>query len=101
MNPVQKTPCNECPWRRISARGWLGPLKAEEWIELVQSDFYVACHKTIKVNGEVEGTKQCAGAATFRGNVCKSPRDPEIVALPADREKVFASTREFLEHHKR
>jgi len=41
-------PCNDCPWRRKSCAGWLGPF----------------------------GIKQCAGAAVYRANVCKSPRDP-------------------------
>ena len=42
---------------------------------------------------------QCAGAAIYRANVCKSPRDGSLLKLPADRETVFADKSEFWEHH--
>lgn len=42
---------------------------------------------------------QCAGLAIYRANVCKSPRDPNAIKLPADREKVFATPMEFRMQH--
>lgn len=43
---------------------------------------------------------QCAGLAVYRANVVKNPRDRDILRLPANRETVFATPTEFLEHHK-
>lgn len=92
--------CSDCPWRRDSARGWLGPLSAGDWIDLAHSDEPIACHQTITVSGEwALGTLQCRGAAIFRANRCKSPRDPEVVTGPADRAMVFATNQEFTDHH--
>lgn len=31
--------------------------------------------------------------------MCKSPRDKDILKLPADREAVFSRPQEFVEHH--
>ena len=50
---------------------------------------------------DAEGIKQCRGAAIYRANVCKSPRDPEVARGPVDRENVFASPMAFKEHHAR
>lgn len=103
---VQPNPCNECPWRRISLPGWLGPFTAEEWNEMAHSDAAVACHTTIHdaVDGEGDWDdprlRQCAGIATFRTNICKSPRDPEVATLPRDTENVFGYG-EFVAHHTR
>jgi hypothetical protein len=99
------SPCEDCPWRRVAARGWLGPVDAETWLEVAHSDAPVACHKrSAYVGGRVDwddpASRQCRGLASFRANVCKSPRDPEIVAWPPDTERVFATNAEFLEHHK-
>lgn len=105
LPPARKHPCFDCPWRRISIPGWLGPWDAETWIGLAQSDMAIACHTTINpVVDEEEAWDdpdilQCAGAATFRSNICKSPRNPEVVTLPVDRENVFARPQEFLDHH--
>lgn len=94
-------PCRECPWRRESAAGWLGP---EEWVELAHSETPIACHLTVSEDGdwEQDGIRQCAGAAQYRKNVCMLPRNSEIaVADEPDRERVFGTPREFLAHHTR
>lgn len=99
-------PCRECPFRRASAAGWLGPYDADEWVQLVHSDEPIACHLTLGVSSpedddawDRDGVKQCAGAASYRANVCKSPRDPSVAIGPADRENVFANPMEFKAHH--
>lgn len=102
-----KVPCNECPWRREAAPGWLGPLDAHEWLETVHSDIAIACHKTIPEGGyhdddvwENSTMRQCAGAAQFRRNVFKSPRDPSVaVARERDDTEIFGTNTEFKEHH--
>lgn len=98
--PPTKQPCDECPWRRASTPGFVGPHSAHEWREAIHSDAPIACHKTITAEGETTTyTHQCAGAAIYRSNVHKLPRDPDVVTLPPDRERVFSRDSEFLEHH--
>jgi hypothetical protein len=92
--PCQHTvPCTDCPWARKSLVGWLGPNDAEEWVQIAHSDAKVPCH--------VIDNQQCAGIAIYRKNVCKTPRDPEVLRLPADRETVFATPAEFKAHHEK
>jgi hypothetical protein len=90
------TPCHDCPFRRVSIPGWLGDIPAQTFINIALSDERYDCHtkKTDKRKHH-----QCAGMATFRANLCKAPRDPEVLQLKADREKVFARPGEFLSHH--
>lgn len=92
-------PCNDCPWRRNATRGWLGPHDAERWIKIVLSDTAIACHKTIQRDKDWEGTLQCRGAAIFRRNVGKLPRDSRVVTGPADTERIFNTPEEFIDHH--
>lgn len=99
--PTERT-CRECPWRRASAAGWLGPYTAEEWAALVVSDEAIACHFTITKDGEWAGARQCAGAAQMRRNIAKMPRDRTVaVAAEVDTQTVFATPREFVTYHRR
>lgn len=86
-----KKPCSDCPWARTALNGWLGSNTAEEWLHFAHGEAEVECHALTGV--------QCAGVAIYRANVCKVPRDPDQLRLPADRTAVFANPREFLEHH--
>ena len=99
---VRSTPCFDCPWRREAAQGWLGPFSAEEWEQIAHGEAPIACHLTL--DGDKgwasNGVLQCAGAAIYRANVCKQPKDPAVAVLPADRELVF-SFGEFVEYHDR
>ena len=84
---------------RRACRGWLGPYSADEWLRIAHSDEIIPCHLTIEEEGCLDGTKQCAGAATFRANLGKLPRDRLVAVGPADRERVFATNQQFREHH--
>lgn len=104
---VQSTPCHDCPWRRDSAPGWLGPFTAEEWVMIAHSDEPIACHLTLPTDGkhrseqktwDYEGVEQCAGAAIYRTNILKLPRDPNVATLPRDTDSVFGFD-EFEQHH--
>lgn len=66
----------------------------EGWIAVAHSDSVVSCHA---LRGETEA-HQCAGLAIYRSNVDKLPLSPNL-KLSSDRMRVFASPREFLEHH--
>jgi hypothetical protein len=94
------SPCNECPWRTVATPGHLGPHSPREWLRLAHADTAIACHKTIQVSESWEGTKQCAGAASFRANVAKRSRDPNVSWGPP-RNDVFQSNEEFMRHHTR
>ncbi len=97
--PVTSRPCNDCPWRKQSLPGWLGPMAAEDWVALAMSDQPVACHMTLDEDFSWEGAFQCAGAADFRANICKLPRDPDV-ARGAPNDAVFSSPAEFVAYHK-
>ncbi len=87
-----KSPCSDCPWARKAMPGWLGGFTIQTWLELAHSDSLIHCHTR---------DKQCAGAAIFRANICKSSRDSEALTLPADRINVFSWDTEFEKHHKK
>jgi len=84
-------PCSDCPWARASVAGWLGAASVDEWLDSVHGEALIDCHTV--------SNQQCAGAAIFRGNVCKLPRDPQILRLPPDRHLVFGRDAEFRKHH--
>lgn len=86
-----RSPCSDCPWARKSLAGWLGGSSREEWLGDAHGETRIECHTLVGA--------QCAGAAIYRANVCKSPRDASQLKLPADREVVFSNQREFWEHH--
>lgn len=86
-----KTPCSDCPWARESLPGWLGGATADDWVQRAHGEDLVECHTLLGA--------QCAGLAIYRKNVCKTPRFPDTLVLPADRETVFATPAEFKAHH--
>jgi hypothetical protein len=100
-------PCNDCPWRRVAAPGWLGPMDADQWVALAHSDMPVACHLTIPEGGSggrwLPVMRQCAGAAIYRRNVAKLVREPSDASnmARADRTTVFANPMEFKDYHTR
>jgi hypothetical protein len=93
-------PCRECPWRRNSVPGHLGPYSAVKWLDKLHGEGAIECHLTVRESGAPwDEVKQCRGAAIMRANVCKSPRNPKVIVGPTDTEKVFETNEEFLEHH--
>jgi len=87
-----RKPCSDCPLARSSLNGWLGGGDPDEWVRALHSDSRMDCH--------VLDGAQCAGAAIYRGNVGKMPRDKSVLVLPPDEKSVFASREEFLSHHR-
>lgn len=90
-NGQHERPCSDCPFSRASLPGWLGGGTVEDWVAAAHGEEQLDCHV-------LQGA-QCAGAAIYRRNLGKLPRDPNALRLPADRDAVFASPREFTEHH--
>jgi len=66
-------------------------MSKEEWIAATHAESVIECH--------TKDGHQCAGAATYRANVSKTPRYPEILILPKDKTAVFAMPQEFLDYH--
>lgn len=108
LPPGLPNPCNDCPWRRNAKPGWLGPYSAETWIKLAHTDQPIACHETIEpMVGEASwdqpGLRQCTGAAIYRANAMKSPRNPQDAEhfVEPDEEKVFSDVmgRDFIAYH--
>lgn len=104
LPPATTKPCNECPWRRVAPSGWLGPLDADDWLQAAHSDAPIACHMTLPCDDppwDTPGLRQCAGAAQFRTNVFKSPRNPAVAtAERRDDSEVFGTNAEFRDHHR-
>lgn len=86
-----KKPCGDCPWRRKATAAWLGGVDRDDWLREAHGEARIDCHTLVPA--------QCAGAAIYRANVHKSPRDRSLLVLPEDRARVFASPAEFREHH--
>lgn len=84
-------PCFDCPWARAAFPGWLGSMSADEWVALAHGEGSADCHTVSNQN--------CAGLAIYRSNVCKDPRAPNALRLPADRALVFGNPMEFKKHH--
>lgn len=89
-----KAPCHDCPWRKCSIPGWLGPLSAEEWVRAGHGDGRIDCH-TRRQDGK-EDHWQCAGASIYRANVVKRVDPPNLELPPSDKVFTFG---EFLAHH--
>lgn len=88
-----KKPCADCPFGRKALKGWLAGCSPEDWITMVHGEAQIDCHCTTN--------QQCAGAAIYRANVCKSPRDQTLLMLEPNTTLVFASPSEFTAHHTR
>lgn len=123
MPDVLKEPCNQCPYRRKSAPGFLGKSTPEEFMQSTMADYPMPCHKTIDYNDKKwkekwealivddefdpglqlsisPREKHCAGAAIFFSNISKRTRDKMRPRLPPDEVLVFNSQKEFIDHHR-
>ena len=88
-----RKPCSDCPWAKTALPGWLGGFTVDQWIRAAHGEERIDCHTLIG--------PQCAGAAIYRSNVGKNPRDRGLLLLPKDTETVFASPIEFTKYHKK
>lgn len=105
-----KTPCNQCPWRRKSAAGWLGADTPEGFLATTMAGVAMPCHTAIDYERDdweeqAEKGPFCAGALVFLKNICNLPRTPDVAAARAqvepDHAAVFSRPDQFLAHHNR
>ena len=105
--------CKECPFRRVSAAGWLGSssYKPKAFIgPHYHGDIRLPCH--MKVNWERDDVEYqsatvglCQGFLIMSKNSCKSHLNEEVreaqKAVEVDRENFFSFPHEFIEYHRR
>ncbi len=92
-----RTPCSDCPFRRDALPGWLAGLTPEQFVADAHLETRMDCH----TRKETKRTHwQCAGVATYRANILKRRRSLQILELPQDKTKVFATPTEFIAYHK-
>ena len=106
-------PCNECPFRRSSAPGWLGPWEPQELLQVISHDPF-ACHQTIRDDydswepqPEDDDIQMCAGSAIYLNNKFERSRIGFIAEYQNDmksvsdeiKQSVFNRPNEFVEHH--
>ncbi|WP_187967900.1 hypothetical protein [Aquibium microcysteis] len=103
-------PCKECPFRRNSMPGWLGPWEPTDLLAAIKVAPF-PCHRTIKADMSFDDPgaaklELCAGAALFLNykmevSRCKVTADHQFTlatSLTKD-ERVFADDTSLLDHH--
>ena len=106
-----RKPCSECPFRKRSLPGWLGPWKLDDFTNvrsgIIHGETRFVCHETVTDDQEGElraGNLVCTGSLICRNRSCKSSREPEMAALERDVREHEAvpdimNAWEFEEHH--
>ena len=95
--------CKECPFRRTSLKGWLGPWKsAREIREQAFSEAGLACHMQLHKSHEVGGAPVCTGALVCANKSAKLYRDEDLRKLAAQAvdDPDVMDAHEFEEYHK-
>lgn len=104
MKKQHQTPCKACPWLKTSARGWLGDSTPIEFLQTSEAEHRMPCHlhvdyESAEWRADADKAPQCVGRAVHFSNRCKHPRNPDLLRATADRERVFTSPQEFVDHH--
>jgi hypothetical protein len=102
-----KTPCDRCPWRRTSLRGWLGVETPSGFLWATQRESMMPCHCGVDYEdpdweAKLEGAAHCAGSLVFLKNNMQLPVNRTLREMVEQVEKsddVFQWGKEFLDHH--
>lgn len=110
MNYNLKKPCSECPFRRKSPAGWLGPWDPRELLFVIGRSMF-PCHRTVKpednYNEDAPHLESCAGMAIFLNNKVERSRDEsnqlhqDMLRGSKHAASVFRTSTEFMQHHNR
>lgn len=102
-------PCAACPWRKTSARGWLGASTPLQFLAQAESETKMPCHCAIDYDdpdwevSQLPAAPRCAGHAVYLRNRCKLPNDPELRkfrdTVEPDMEAIFSRPEDFVAHH--
>ena len=107
MKRAVPKPCNQCPFRRNSMRGYLGPWTGRvlDFLHDALSEGGFACHKTIKVEGVwTPDTRVCAGSLIFANKGAKHYRPgTELAKLQQEmpNDDNIMNIVEFVQYHNR
>ncbi len=103
-----KKPCNECPFRKDSLRGWLADYTPEGLHNLVVSEISFPCHMASQSDSNIELESAdlyppCMGAISYAKKAGKLPRRQDLMERmklvnPSDMENIL-SPQEFIKHH--
>lgn len=105
---IRKKPCNDCPFRTNSTRGWLGADTPRGFIRTTLAEDELPCHLDVDYSDpdwletQMPSVSFCAGSLIFFRNMLKRPKNPTLAEATKGVERsdnVFRSPREFLEHH--
>lgn len=112
MKLTRKKACAECPFKKGSIRGWLGPWTAQELLAQAHSEGGFACHMSVNdliEEGYEEGTTElqedvhvCVGSLQHANRACKSfrPGNPLVdMARSVGKSNEILNPREFMNHH--
>lgn len=108
-----KKPCEGCPFRKESAKGWLGDYTPEQIIEHINQEIPFLCHIHIENTTGYDGkdwlekaiesgeAQHCAGALIFAKKSCKLPRDQKHSAAVKSIQlsDILWPPHEFIKHH--
>lgn len=110
-----KQPCNDCPYRRNSTRGWLGSSGPKWFVRAAMTDeaeyapgaHFAPCHQTVNYEDpdwleNLSEAEACIGALQMCANSGKLPRGrerAEAVKEAGTNTEVFSWPHEFMEHH--
>lgn len=111
MNDIKsvRRPCGECPFKRTSLEGWLGPWTPSELLRQIEVEA-LACHMTVDsttIGWQDPDIKLCAGATIFLNNKVALSRNHQVQqhqqmlknTTPDVKDSVFKSSTEFMKHH--
>ena len=108
MDKTCKKLCNECPFKKGSLPGWLGPWEPDELVDYVfRSDQAFACHKTLgdEEDTPVENHVICKGSVLFLEKNMVIPRTNLVLrtllkSVKEEELEDIMTKQEFLNHHK-
>jgi hypothetical protein len=109
-NKKLKQPCNQCPYRKDSTKGWLGEASydPESFLQQLHLPTPHPCHVRVDWNGatknDIECAPHCIGELQFMNNSLKLSRYPEFIELQKEvgkNDELFKWESEFIRHHKK
>lgn len=109
MKLKRTNPCNECPFRKAAAPGWLGPWNQDTILQQAHSESGLACHVDGLIKKKLpdlelhDKVHVCVGGLMNANASCKSFRNPELreFAKKVGTSPDILTAWEFKEHHSR
>lgn len=104
MKDDLKKPCNECPFRTSSLKGWLGGETPEDTFNHVVGEGDFACHMTR--HKKEKDMSRCKGSMLFLRKMAKMPKFNRKLAdalkkidYQEAKESNILARNEFIKHH--